>query len=128
MRNWSINPIFLCQKHLNGEHVETHMTVGTFKRKLRISGYIKNGLLSPINTRDRHDTLVKEMLRRGYEHNSPLPDYDISYLPIEHRLYEIDQKVSFRELMKRCPTCKERIIKIVNIYLNKRNMLTFENE
>jgi hypothetical protein len=113
MRQWMINPIFLCTQHLLGEHVECHMTVGTLLRKKSIKGYIEKGVLQPSSINDRHNTLVKEMLRRGIQHKSPLKNVDISYLPQEHIDFKVDIHKSFHDLIERCPLCKQRIYKII---------------
>ena len=75
MRIWDIAPDKLCRKHLLGEHSELHAiwTVLTQGRK----GYSRH----PETMRwkgkqkalyDRHQNLVREMIRRGYKHHSPL--------------------------------------------------------
>lgn len=75
MRIWDIKPKRLCRNHLLGEHRELHAiwVVLTKKRK----GYSKHpetlrwkGRLKALYA--RHAKLVREMERRGYQHNSPL--------------------------------------------------------
>ena len=75
MRIWDISPIKLCREHLLGEHRELHAiwTVITENKK----GYSKHpetirwiGKLGALYL--RHELLVKEMKRRGYNHLSPL--------------------------------------------------------
>lgn len=84
MRIWDrIPPDSLCRSHLLGEHRELH---GLWNILIRIeSGENPSevGYASHPETRrwighrpalnDRHDALVREMLIRGYKHNSPLP-------------------------------------------------------
>lgn len=107
MRMWNVDPKFMCREHLLGEHVEMHMFVGTFKRKMKIDGYILNGLVEPENVKQRHDILVKEMEARGYNHKSPIEvgDIDISYLPKHIQEHKIE---TTEELFNRCPQCTER--------------------
>ena len=39
-----VDPKFLCQKHLCGEHLECHMFLGTLKKNKKVDGYLKNNL------------------------------------------------------------------------------------
>lgn len=101
MRMWMVNPKKMCRKHLLGEHVELHMFVGTIKKGISIQGYIDNGLVNPRMIKKRHKELVKEMERRGYNHNSPLK-IKCSKLPVHF----VDINVSKFELNKRDCSCK----------------------
>ncbi len=77
MRIWDIEPERLCRAHLLGEHRELHglwniLTLGR-------SGYATHpetkrwrGRLAALYA--RHEQLVAEMSRRGYEHRSPLDE------------------------------------------------------
>jgi hypothetical protein len=75
MRIWDISPSKLCRNHLLGEHRELHAmwVVITENKKgyslhpetLRWKGKLKAMYL-------RHDQLVLEMTKRGYNHKSPL--------------------------------------------------------
>jgi hypothetical protein len=75
MRIWDLPPEVLCRQHLLGEHRELHAiwTVLTNGK----TGYAKHpetlrwrGKLAALHR--RHDALVAEMARRGYQHASPL--------------------------------------------------------
>lgn len=75
MRIWDVEPERLCRKHLLGEHRELHAlwTVIAENKK----GYSKHpetvrwvGRLKALY--NRHESLVAEMRRRGYNHQSPL--------------------------------------------------------
>jgi hypothetical protein len=75
MRIWDLPPRLLCRQHLLGEHRELHAiwTVLTRNRK----GYSRHpetlrwkGCLRALFR--RHEALVLEMARRGYDHQSPL--------------------------------------------------------
>jgi len=99
-----VNPKFLCQKHLCGEHVETHSFVGCINKGTSLKGYIDKGLVEVHNIKNRHDELAKEMLRRGYKHKSDLPEFN----SWEEGCVNIEQNIE--ELMKRCSKCKERIL------------------
>ncbi len=75
MRIWDVAPGILCRAHLLGEHRELHAiwTVLTSDKR----GYSRHpetlrwkGKLAALYT--RHDLLVTEMTRRGYNHASAL--------------------------------------------------------
>jgi hypothetical protein len=75
MRIWDVPPRVLCRQHLLGEHRELHAiwAVITEDRK----GYSRHpetlrwrGKLKALWA--RHEALVEEMSRRGYNHRSPL--------------------------------------------------------
>ncbi len=77
MRVWDIHPKHLCRKHLLGEHRELHGLWNILTKHKGKGGYAhhpetkrwvgKNKALYL-----RHEKLVQEMTRRGYEHRSPL--------------------------------------------------------
>lgn len=115
MRMWMVNPKILCQKHLFGEHVELHMFIGTLKRNISISGYIKNNLLEILSIEQRHSELSMEIMNRKYKHNSPLiitPEI-YSYLSINEINYKIDKDNALYDLISRCPFCNENYINLV---------------
>ena len=75
MRIWDLPPAMLCRAHLLGEHRELHAiwSVLTTGR----SGYARHpetlrwqGKLAALWL--RHEALVGELGRRGYQHHSPL--------------------------------------------------------
>ncbi len=75
MRIWDVEPEKLCRQHLLGEHRELHgvwciLTCG--KRGYRNHPEVRRweGKLKALWI--RHGMLVSEMLRRGYDHKSPL--------------------------------------------------------
>lgn len=99
MRDWKINPKYLCRKHLLGNHVELHMAVGSINKNISLAGYTSTGLLEVHNMRRRHEELVKEILARGYNHQSELPDFQ-SYIA-----GNIDTDKSVSDLKLRCREC-----------------------
>lgn len=109
MRMWmGVKPEQLCRNHLLGEHNEIHKAVGnlvngsgTWAKSLIYSGY-----LEPSSFRQRHDELVKEMLKRGYNHNSPLIDFK----PNGFSDFRIDPVKSVNDLINRCKDCKQNIV------------------
>lgn len=85
---------------LLGEHFETHLFVSAINSGKKIEGY-KKGLLEVHNLRRRHRELVKEMLRRGYNHRSPLDDFQW-----DHAGW-VNRKKSLEELARRCKACRK---------------------
>ena len=109
MRMWMVNPAAMCDKDLLGEHAECHMLVGHLKRKRRITDYIRLNLPQPGSLRERHEQLASEINNGGTLHRSPLPDFDLSYLPGEHRTHMVNTDESLAELSERCSECGERL-------------------
>ncbi|MDP1695650.1 MAG: pyrimidine dimer DNA glycosylase/endonuclease V [archaeon] len=103
MRMWNIPPQMLCTKHLLGEHVEMHMFVGTINKKKSIKEYLDNELVDTSHIRKRHYELVSEMKRREFNHQSPLPKFEIK------KSGSIDIKKNIKELARRCKECKKKI-------------------
>jgi hypothetical protein len=75
MRIWDIPPRKLCRNHLLGEHRELHATWSILTQGKK--GYARHpevlrwkGKLKALYR--RHEQLVEEMRRRGYQHHSPL--------------------------------------------------------
>lgn len=108
MRQWHVDPRLLCRQHLLGEHVEHHMFVASLLHR-SIYGYVRRGLVDPETLQSRHDELVTEMLRRGYQHASPLVQPE---LPAELEGIEssIDSEANTKELARRCSECRSRIV------------------
>ena len=107
MRMWMVNPTIMCRQHLLGEHRETHTFAGTLRKKSNIDGYLIEGELDPRLLEARHEELVAEMIRRGYDHYSPLDVPDFSYLELQKTCY-IDFDASLKLLLLRCANCRER--------------------
>jgi hypothetical protein len=105
MRQWLVDPQLLCRKHLLGEHVEHHMFMGSISKGKSVKGYLSDGLLEPKTLRIRHTQLVDEMIKRGYNHKSPLIDVDISHLADG----KIDINRNIEDLRNRCKECAKRI-------------------
>ena len=105
MRQWLVDPRFLCRKHLLGEHVEHHMFIGSIKKGFSVKGYLRDGFLEPATLYSRHDEIVKEMKHRGYNHKSPLLKIGLSHLPKG----KISIPRNIADLRNRCPECAKRI-------------------
>lgn len=109
---WGINPSLLCRKHLLGEHGEIHKHRHNFVKHHKITNRIYPIVqIEPENMKKRHDELVKEMIKRGYNHNSPYEQPDLSYLSNDERYAKIDVNNSINDLKNRCSEC------IIKIYI-----------
>lgn len=75
MRIWDLSPERLCRQHLLGEHSELHAVWAILTKGMKgFSNHPETcrwrGKLRALYL--RHEKLVREMKRRGYNHNSPL--------------------------------------------------------
>lgn len=111
-RMWMVDPKILCKNHLLGEHKEIHQLLGSIKRKIGITGYVKNNCVEVTSLVERHDILAEEIVRRGWNHKSPIlySQEDIlkmacSYLPESEVQYIVDAKASLLDLKNRCSNC-----------------------
>ena len=104
MRMWMVDPRIMCRQHLLGEHAEIHMFIGTISRGKSVRGYLEKGLLEVHSLYARHEELVEEMKRRGYNHSSGI---DEKWKNAEKR-GAIDRKKNLEELLKCCSRCKLR--------------------
>ena len=103
MRMWLVDPKTMCRKHLLGEHLELHMLAGCLEKGKNIDGFIEHGFVDPALLLQRHDHLVAEMKRRGYNHCSP-----VGTLPDILEKGHIDPETNKIELCRRCAECRER--------------------
>ena len=111
MRMWGINPKLLCRQHLLGEHNEIHKHRHNFVKKHSISKRISPVVqIEPENMKKRHDELVNEMIARGYKHNSPYEQPDLTHLKPDERYATINVDNSINDLINRCPECKKKLI------------------
>ena len=115
-RMWMIPLEFLCRQHLLGEHKEIHQLLGTLKKQHNIQGYIKNNCIEITSIKKRHDELVLEMKKRGYNHKSPIAytqqeilDNFTKHLTKDQIEYIIDIDSSFDDLMCRCEKCRKNV-------------------
>ena len=96
---WNIDVKKMCNQHLLGEHVETHMFVGCLNKDKSVQGYLDKGLLEVHNLRKRHNLLAREMLRRGMNHKSSLPQFK------KIKLGKINIRTNEKDLFNRCGSC-----------------------
>lgn len=110
-RMWMTDVSKMCRQHLLGEHKEIHQLMGTLKKKMRIDGYIRNNCIEISSIVSRHDALVDEMVKRGYNHKSPIETEEqkediVSYLSSEARGFKVDKESSQVEIFRRCESCR----------------------
>jgi hypothetical protein len=100
----------LCRKHLLGEHVETHMFLGTLKRRKNVAGFLSRGLLEPASLYLRHAELAGEMRSRGYTHASQMKEGEVraalKSLGGAELGARVDRERSASELSRRCEACR----------------------
>jgi hypothetical protein len=105
MRMWMIPASLLCRQHLLGEHSEIHKHRHNFVKGHKMNG--RRGQIDPCNMQSRHDELVVEMLQRGYKHESPYAQPDLSAYDFDD--WHVDPSESLNELKRRCLDCRKRI-------------------
>ncbi|MCS3901869.1 pyrimidine dimer DNA glycosylase/endonuclease V [Methanococcus voltae] len=102
----------LCQKHLGSAHVESHMLLGSLKRRRQITKHVEFDQVEVESIKKRHDELAKEMSERGYNHKSDLENVDkyITHLPedILKKKANRGNVVHYLLYVKRCPECRKR--------------------
>jgi 3-methyladenine DNA glycosylase Tag len=113
MRMWMIPPSNLCDKHLLGEHGELHKFIPSFNKKHRIDRRISPIVQIELSSyKKRHYDLSTEMIRRGFNHKSPLYNKDLpdfGYLPKDQFEAKVDKTQSYKDLKSRCANCKKLI-------------------
>lgn len=105
MRMWMVDPKLLCKKHLCGEHFELHKFRHNFLNGHSIAG--RKGQIEPASMAKRHEALAAEMLRRGYKHESPYEQPNLSRYDLDG--FTVDVNVSIADLRERCPECAANI-------------------
>ncbi len=84
------------------------MFLGTLKKKISVKGYLNKNLFEPLSLKERHDSLVKEMLRREFKHKSPLEFTEEVFNYLEgDKFIKINKETAKQELLRRCPKCGE---------------------
>lgn len=79
MRVWDVDTKILCRQHLLGEHRELHGLWNILTKHGGVGGYARHPETLRWVGRGRalylrHEALVTEMLRRGYNHRSPIDE------------------------------------------------------
>lgn len=98
---WMINPKKMCRQHLLGEHKELHQLIGSLNKGKSVKGHLDKGQIEIHKIKTRHEQLVKEMKRRGYNHNSKLLKFK------DYKAGKINISENEKELIKRCNECRK---------------------
>jgi len=115
MRMWMVDPKIMCRQHLLGEHREMHALRGMIMKGLSLDGYVRNNCLQFRDIKKRHDRIVAEMIRRGYNHYSPLEEIpDMVTIKYSYFVQEskVDVESSLQDLLQRCVRCSKRFKKL----------------
>jgi hypothetical protein len=104
-RRWGNDPKRLSWLRLNGAHKETHQAAGCLRcgKYKQLRGHIRKGQVAVHLLKVYHDQLAEEMLRRGYNHNSPFPYHDLpkmGFLDIEENKKELKRRGESLEIRK----------------------------
>jgi len=83
------------------------MFLGSLLKAKTLDGFIDKGLLEFKSLKGRHDALVSEMVARGMNHQSPLPE---SPLIGSIKILEstVNREKSEQELLNRCVRCQQK--------------------
>jgi hypothetical protein len=102
---WMVDPKCLCTKHLIGEHGEIHKHRPNFVKGHSIEG--RRGQIEPESMGKRHDELAVEMTRRGFSHQSPYVQPDLSAYDLTD--FKVTVEKSVLDLKSRCAACCENL-------------------
>lgn len=113
---WLVDPRIMCKNHLLGEHREMHQVKGTVEKHKHgeniLKGLADTNAIDTLLIKARHDTLVKEMKRRGWTgHSTPMDEVDNQYGGIG----KIDKEENLELILERCKECRERYEKICDV-------------
>lgn len=108
-RLWNLPTKYLCDDHLLGLHKEMHQEAGTLANhphgEAVVDGHARLGQVQLSLLEREHERAAREMVCRGFEHDSPF-DYDLS--EYEDMGY-VDRQYNLVDLYTRCDDCAERI-------------------
>lgn len=101
MRIWDLSPRYLCRQHLLGEHRELHAIWSILtknKKGYRAHPETKRwqGKLKALYL--RHDKLVEEIIKRGYQHHSVLNKKFARGKAIQN--YFLESKIEQKKILK----------------------------
>lgn len=105
MRQWNIEPVLMCNKHILAEHRDMHKTRAMQARNADLTRYYEQGLIHPYTWLPRHDHLVIEMGARGLAHHSPVEQV-MGHYPITLHLNVAANRA---DLYHRCEACAKRM-------------------
>ena len=112
MRMWLVPQHLLCRQHFLGYHRELHTmwrSIELGKHHL-IRGHTKLNQIDVSKILSEHEECEREMLRRGYNHQSPMPEHsqDVIQAFIDvNGVVPVDVEYSLKDLRERCPECRK---------------------
>ena len=113
MNMWiGVHPKEFYRQHLLGLHGELHKFLPSWKKQTRIDGRITDNQMECGTYRERHNEVADEMIRRGFNHKSPLDQPDFSYLPLTQQQFRVQPAgvmSNRRKLATRCRECAHRM-------------------
>lgn len=108
MRMWMVDPKILCQHHLMFEHLSLHAFMARLNLGYSLLGYVEHNLVEVAHLGHRHRVLVGEMVHRGLNHNSELPQITNTSNYQAYRHHKVDRAKAISTLLGTCPRCRER--------------------
>ena len=104
VRIWCVPVLELDRQHLLGEHAELHCIIGALLGKYK--AYRNHPQTIRFKNKidqlySRHDEQVQEMLKRGYKHNSTLPNGNQYYTYSEDEYKQDQKELTRRHIPKR---------------------------
>jgi hypothetical protein len=127
MRMWMIEPYLLCRKHLLGEHNELHKFLPSFRKGIKVHGRFHPVVQIQFQGYiERHNALALEMIKRGYNHKSPLidvPNFRLIYPQYYDMLVDVNE--SYYILYNKCPECRERMINALKGEINESSICKY---
>jgi hypothetical protein len=106
VRVWCVPVSEFNRQHLLGEHAELHCIVGALLGKYKAYRNHPQTLRFKNNIDQlysRHTEQVQEMFKRGYKHNSPLPDGNQPYVYTDDEYRRDKKELSKRQTPKKTP-------------------------
>lgn len=77
MRQWLLDPIYMCGQHIRAEHLEAHMFISAMREGKSLQGFYDHGLFfGPKFVKERHDLLVFEL-----DNHNTLLEFDPDEFP-----------------------------------------------
>jgi hypothetical protein len=107
VRIWCVPVTELDRQHLLGEHAELHCIVGALLDKYKAYQNHPETLRFKDRIDElyfRHNEQVQEMQKRGYVHNSPLPQSDKRYTCTEEQYMRDHNELAKRQTKKASKT------------------------
>jgi len=113
MRIWKIHPLFMCSKHVTGQHSEIHKHLPSLYKGVKIDGRMNPIIQIELwSLQQVHDKFAQYL-----NHNSPLEvdEYLLwqNYPQYYHK--KVDIEYNIKDLCDRCPVCRKKIKKALQM-------------